>query len=104
MLYQPVAATPMAFARSIAAAYQRYGESPAQVLKLAQITPSQLKQPTAHITARQMEQLSGAAMQELDDEGLAEASGFRNEKSFIRAFREREKLSPGAFRTSAHEN
>jgi hypothetical protein len=60
----------MAFARSIAAAYQRYGESPAQALKLAQITPNQLKQPTAHITARQMEILSGAAMQELDDEGL----------------------------------
>ena len=66
----PVAATPMAFARSIAAAYQRHGESPAQALKLAQITPNQLKQPTAHITARQMELLSGAAMQELDDEGL----------------------------------
>jgi hypothetical protein len=60
----------MAFARSITAAYQRYGESPAHALKLAQITPNQLKQPTAHITARQMEILSGAAMQELDDEGL----------------------------------
>jgi AraC-like DNA-binding protein len=66
----PIAATPMAFARSIVAAYQRHGESPAQALKLAQITPNQLKQPTAHITARQMEILSGAAMQELDDEGL----------------------------------
>jgi len=66
----PVAATPMAFARSIAAAYKRYGQSPDQALKLAQITPNQLKQPNAHITARQMEVLSGAAMQELDDEGL----------------------------------
>ena len=66
----PVAATPMAFARSIAAAYKRHGQSPDQALKLAQITPNQLKQPTAHITARQMELLSGAAMQELDDEGL----------------------------------
>jgi AraC-like DNA-binding protein len=66
----PIAATPMAFARSIAAAYQRYGKSPAQALKLAQITPNQLKQTTGHITARQMELLSGAAMQELDDEGL----------------------------------
>jgi AraC-like DNA-binding protein len=66
----PVAATPMAFARSIAAAYRRYGQSPDQALKLAQITPNQLKQANGHITARQMEVLSGAAMQELDDEGL----------------------------------
>lgn len=66
----PVAATPMAFARSIAAAYKRYGQSPEHALKLAQITPNQLKQPTGHITARQMELLSGAAMQELGDEGL----------------------------------
>ncbi|WP_457282863.1 AraC family transcriptional regulator [Polaromonas sp. P5_D5] len=66
----PKAATPMAFARSIASAYKRYNQSPAEALKLAQITPTQLKQASAHITARQMEQLSGAAMQELDDEGL----------------------------------
>ncbi|MFS2034962.1 AraC family transcriptional regulator [Polaromonas sp. CT11-55] len=66
----PVAATPMAFARSIAAAYKRHGQSPDQALKLAQITPNQLKQANAHITARQMEVLSGTAMQELDDEGL----------------------------------
>src|SRR5215204_5877108 len=66
----PKAATPMAFARSIAAAYKRHGQSPAEALKLAHITPTQLKQANAHITARQMELLSGAAMQELDDEGL----------------------------------
>jgi AraC-like DNA-binding protein len=39
-------------------------------LRLAQITPSQLGQPHARMTARQMEVLSAAAMQELDDEGL----------------------------------
>jgi len=66
----PVAATPMAFARSIVAAYKRDGRSPEQALKMAQITPNQLKQLNGHITARQMELLSGAAMQELDDEGL----------------------------------
>jgi AraC-like DNA-binding protein len=66
----PNAATPMAFARSIVAAYARYGQSPAAVLKLAQITPSQLHKADGRITARQMEVLSGAAMQELDDEGL----------------------------------
>jgi len=60
----------MAFARSIVAAYKRDGRSPDQALKLAQITPNQLKQLNGHITARQMELLSGAAMQELDDEGL----------------------------------
>ena len=66
----PAAATPMAFARSIVAAYKRQGQSPAEVLKLAQITPAQLAKTNAHITSRQMETLSGAAMQELDDEGL----------------------------------
>ncbi len=66
----PLAATPMAFARSIAAACERGGVSPADLLKLAQITPSQLQRPGGRITARQMEVLSGAAMQALDDEGL----------------------------------
>ncbi len=60
----------MAFARSIVAAYERHNASPAAALKLAQITPNQLRQPDARITARQLELLSGAAMQELDDEGL----------------------------------
>jgi AraC-like DNA-binding protein len=39
-------------------------------LKLAQIPPSRLEKPDARITARQLEELSAAAMQELDDEGL----------------------------------
>jgi AraC-like DNA-binding protein len=60
----------MAFARAIVAAYSRHGQSPAAVLKLAQITPGQLQKAEGRITARQMEVLSGAAMQELDDEGL----------------------------------
>jgi AraC-like DNA-binding protein len=64
------AATPMAFARAIVAAYRRYGRDPAGVLQQAQITPAKLQQPDGRITARQMEVLSGAAMQELDDEGL----------------------------------
>lgn len=66
----PAAVTPMAFARAIVAAYRRQGRSPEGALKLAQITPSQLHKPDARMTARQMEILSGAAMQELDDEGL----------------------------------
>ena len=66
----PAAATPMAFARSIVAAYKRYGQNPAEALKLAQITPAQLAKPTSHITARQMETLSGTAMQALGDEAL----------------------------------
>ena len=60
----------MAFSRSIVAAYKRQGQSPTEVLKLAQITPAQLAKTNVHITSRQMETLSGAAMQELDDEGL----------------------------------
>ena len=66
----PAAATPMAFARAIVAAYQRHGRNPAGVLKLAQITPAKLQQADGRMTAHQMEVLSGAAMQELDDEGL----------------------------------
>jgi AraC-like DNA-binding protein len=60
----------MAFARVISGAYARDGRSPAEALKQAQITPAKLQQPEARFTARQMEVLSGAAMQELDDEGL----------------------------------
>ena len=67
---QPTAATPMAFARCIVEAYKRYGQSPLEALKLAQITPVKLAKTTSHITARQMEVLSGAAMQALDDEAL----------------------------------
>ncbi|MDP1954233.1 MAG: AraC family transcriptional regulator [Polaromonas sp.] len=67
---QAVAATPMAFARVIAAAYERNGQNPVKALKQAQITPTKLQQADARITARQMEVLSGAAMQELDDEAL----------------------------------
>jgi AraC-like DNA-binding protein len=64
------AATPIAFARTIAAAYQRAGRDASQALQLAQITPAQLLQADGRMTARQMELLSGAAMQALDDEGL----------------------------------
>jgi AraC-like DNA-binding protein len=60
----------MAFARVIAAAYTRAGRSPAEALKQAQITPAKLQQADARFTARQMEVLSGTAMQELDDESL----------------------------------
>lgn len=67
----PPAVTPMAFARAIVAAYRRHGREPDAALKLAQITPGQLARPEARMTARQMELLSAAAMQELDDEALA---------------------------------
>ena len=66
----PTAATPMAFARAISQALARGGVNPAEVLKLAQITPAQLARPDARITALQMETLSAAAMQALDDEAL----------------------------------
>lgn len=60
----------MAFVQAIVLAYQRYGRDPAGVLKQAQITPDQLRDPDARITALQMQQLSGSAMRELDDEAL----------------------------------
>lgn len=66
----PAAVTPMAFARAIVAAYRRHGADPDAALRLAQITPAQLARPDGRMTARQMEALSAAAMQELDDEGL----------------------------------
>ena len=66
----PLAATPMSFARAIVGAYQRHGKDPSNALKQAQIAPEQLAKPDARITARQMETLSGTAMQELDDEAL----------------------------------
>ncbi|WBY03685.1 AraC family transcriptional regulator [Ramlibacter tataouinensis] len=66
----PAAATPIAFARAIVAAYRRYGGAPDEALRTARIAPAQLRQPQGRMTARQMELLSAAAMQELDDEGL----------------------------------
>lgn len=66
----PAAVTPMAFARAIAGAYRRRQLSPDGALRLAQITPAQLQKSDARMTSRQMELLSAAAMQELDDEGL----------------------------------
>ncbi|MDB5965700.1 MAG: AraC family transcriptional regulator [Polaromonas sp.] len=68
---QATAATPMAFVRSVLAAYRHYGKSPATALRLAQITPGHTKETNGHITARQMEVLSAQAMLELDDEALA---------------------------------
>lgn len=66
----PAAVTPMAFARAVVAAYRRHGQNPDAALKLAQITPAQLQKSDARMTARQMELLSAAAMEELDDEAL----------------------------------
>jgi AraC-like DNA-binding protein len=60
----------MAFARAIGAAYRRHGRDPSNALSLAQITTAQLAKPDARITAHQLEVLTAAAMQELDDEGL----------------------------------
>lgn len=66
----PAAATPMAFARVIVDAMSRAGMDASEVLSQAQITPSQLARVDGRITSLQMERLSGAAMQALDDEGL----------------------------------
>ncbi len=64
------AVTPMAYARVIAAAFQRRGLDMSATLRQAQITPAQLLQPAGRISAAQMEGLSGTAMQALDDEAL----------------------------------
>ncbi len=64
------AATPMAFVRAIVGAYERYRVDPSAALAQAQITPRELADPKARVTAAQFEALSGFAMQELDDEAL----------------------------------
>ena len=70
MLRPAAAATPMAFIRAIVLAYEKYGIDPAEALRQAQITPRELRQTDARITAAQMETFSGTAMQQLDDEAL----------------------------------
>jgi AraC-like DNA-binding protein len=64
------ALTPMALVRAMVLAYEARNMDPSDALEQAQITPAQLKKPGASITATQMEVISGAAMRELDDEGL----------------------------------
>jgi AraC-like DNA-binding protein len=66
----PPALTPIAFVNAIIEAYQRRGLDPAPALALAQIAPESLGNPASRITAWQMERISDAAMQALDDEGL----------------------------------
>jgi AraC-like DNA-binding protein len=60
----------MAFVRSIVLAFERYGVDPSEALRAAQIEPGQLEDPQARVTARQIEIVSGVAMQQLDDEAL----------------------------------
>lgn len=66
----PRAATPIAFVQAIVHAYAKRGMSATQALTQAQITPEQVNDDDARITSAQMEALSAAAMQELDDEAL----------------------------------
>ena len=60
----------MAFVQAILRAYAAQNKSPAKALEFAQITPSQAKKTSAHITALQMERISSFAMHELNDEVL----------------------------------
>lgn len=64
------AATPMAFVQAIVQGYERYGKSPERALAQARIAPCDVQNLHARVTAAQFEALSGAAMQELDDEAL----------------------------------
>lgn len=62
--------TPIAFVHAIVLGYAKYGMDPEPALRASHITPEQLNDPKAKITAGQMELLSAYAMQELDDEAL----------------------------------
>jgi AraC-like DNA-binding protein len=67
---QARAATPIAFVNAIATAYAQRGINPSPALALAQIAPALLGNASSRITAAQMELVAGAAMRELNDEGL----------------------------------
>lgn len=64
------ALTPMALVLAMVHAYRLRGMNPDGALALAQIPTRKIDDPTARITATQMEWVSGAAMRELDDEAL----------------------------------
>jgi AraC-like DNA-binding protein len=64
------AVTPISFVSAMVAAYERRGMNPANALAQAQIAPYSLLNAASRISAWQMERISGAAMQELDDEAL----------------------------------
>ncbi len=64
------AETPIAFIKAMVMAYERRGMDPSTALSAAQITPEELNNPSARVTALQMEWMSAAAMRELDDEAL----------------------------------
>jgi AraC-like DNA-binding protein len=66
----PRAVTPIAFVQAMVAAYKARGLDPSPALISAQIAPDSVADPTARITAAQMEAVSEAAMRELDDEAL----------------------------------
>lgn len=60
----------MAYVRAMIGALRRAGIAPEPILRQAQITPSQALVPDGRITSLQLEWLSGAVMQALDDEAL----------------------------------
>ena len=60
----------MAFVQAMVTAYAARGLDPSSALNVAQIAPGSVANPTARITAHQMEAVSEAAMRELDDEAL----------------------------------
>ncbi|MEY5029944.1 MAG: Urease operon transcriptional activator [Pseudomonadota bacterium] len=64
------AETPIAFIAAMVRAYEQRGMDPSAALTAAQITPEELNNPAARVTALQMEWMSAAAMRELDDEAL----------------------------------
>jgi AraC-like DNA-binding protein len=64
------AITPMALVAAVVRAYRHRGKDPLAALRLAQIPPESVQNLRARVTARQMEVVSAAAMQELDDEAL----------------------------------
>ena len=70
----PPTLTPVAFVNAVVTAFKRRGLSPAHALAVTQIALQLLADPASRITSVQMERVSSAAMQALDQSDPCQVS------------------------------